>query len=136
MHHPTPTDAAERTTRGLRQRSRLASAEALEAGDRFLGPGGRIWTVRTITTRGDRIVLTTPTPEGDSGAIVDRLAVARMIPLPVAPSSPHEVPARPGDWPTSWCHRDATDDEQRTQAIVQTAAGIAREVSSSHAVTA
>jgi hypothetical protein len=95
MHHPTPTDTAERTPQSLRRRSKPTSAAAPQPGDRFLGPSGRIWTIQTITPRGDRILLTTPAPEGDSGAIVDRLAVARMIPLPVASSSPDDTPATP-----------------------------------------
>ena len=110
MHHPTTTDEAERTTRSPRQRSRPPSADAPQPGDRFLGPSGRIWTVQTITPRGNRIVLTTPTPEGDSGAIVDRLAVARMIPLPIATSSPDDTAATPGDRPMRWSHRDAIDE--------------------------
>jgi hypothetical protein len=125
MHRPTPTNEAERTTRSPRQRSRPPSADAPQPGDRFLGPSGRIWTVQAITTRGDRIVLTTPTPDGEGGAIVDHLAVARMIPLPIATSSLDDTAATPGDRPTSWCHRDAIDDDPRTQAILQTAAGVA-----------
>jgi hypothetical protein len=127
MHHPTPTDKPERTTQSLRQRSNPTSAAAPQPGDRFLGPSGRIWTIHTITPRGDRVVLTTPAPEGDSGAIVDRLAVARMIPLPVATSSPDDTPATPGERPTTWCHRDSIDDDPRDQAILQTAAGIAHD---------
>ena len=129
MHHPTPTDDDARTTRSPRQRSLPTSADAAQPGDRFLGPSGRIWTVQTITTRGNRIVVTTPTPEGDSGAIVDRLAVARMIPLPIATSSPDDTPATPGDRPMRWTHRDATDG-----AIVQTAAGIAHDDTANQAV--
>jgi hypothetical protein len=127
MHQPTPSDEAERTTRSPRKRLRPPSADAPQPGHRFLGPSARIWTVQTITTRGDRIVLTTPTPEGDSGAIVDHLAVARMIPLPIAPSSPDDTPATPGDSPTSWYHRNAIDDDPGIQAILQTAAGVAHD---------
>ena len=96
MRHSISTDEAERTTRSLRQPSRPTSADAPEPGDRFLGPSGRIWTVQAITTRGNRIVLTTPTPDGDSGAIVDHLAIARMIPLPIATSSPDDSPRHTG----------------------------------------
>ena len=92
MHHPTPTDEAAQT-RSPGRRSRPHIRGRPQPGDRFLGPSGRIWTVQTITTRGNRIVLTTPTPEGDSAAIVDHLAVARMIPLPIATSSPDDTPA-------------------------------------------
>jgi hypothetical protein len=82
MRHPIPPDEAQRTTRSLHQPSRPTSVEAPEPGDRFLGPSGRIWTVQAITAHDTRIVLTTPTSEGDSGAIVDLLAIARMIPTP------------------------------------------------------
>ena len=74
-----------------------------------------------ITTRGNRIVLTTPTPDGDSAAIVDHLAVARMIPL--TRSSPDVAAAAPGVKPTQWWHRDATVDDERPEAIPPTAEG-------------
>jgi hypothetical protein len=117
MRHSIPPDEAERTTRSLQQPSRPASVEAPEPGERFLGPSGRIWTVQAITAHGNRIVLTTPTPEGDSGAIVDLVAIARMIPLRIATSSPDNSPATPGDRPAGGCHSDATDDDPRTRAI-------------------
>jgi hypothetical protein len=117
MRHPIPTDEAGRTTRSLQQPSRPTSAEAPESGDRFLGPSGRFWTVQAITAHGNRIVLTTPTPEGDSGAIVDLVAIARMIPLRVATSPPDNAPATPGDRPARGRHIDATDDDPRTRAI-------------------
>ena len=112
MHHPTPTDEAAQT-RSPGQRSPHTSADAPQPGDRFLGPSGRIWTVQTITTRGNRIVLTTPTPDGDSAAIVDHLAVARMIPLPITTSSPDDTPAITGVKPMHRWQRDATGDDER-----------------------
>ena len=116
MRHPTPAEA-QRTRRSLQQPSRPTSVEAPEPGDRFLGPSGRIWTIQAITAHGNRIVLTTPTPEGDSGAIVDLVAIARMIPLRIATSSPHRPPATPGDRPARGCHSDATNDDPPTRAI-------------------
>ena len=47
-------------------------------GDRYLGPTGRIWTVVAATPRGDRIHVVT---DGDAGAVIDHVALARMIPL-------------------------------------------------------
>jgi hypothetical protein len=126
MHRTHPTDEAAQT-RSPGQRSPHTSQDASQPGDRFLGPSGRIWTVQTITTRGNRIVPTTPTPDGDSAAIVDHLAVARMIPLPIATSSPDDTPATPGVKPMHWWQRDATGDDERPQAIPPTAAGIAHE---------
>ena len=110
MRHPIATDEAERITVSFRQPLSPPSLDAPEPGDRFLGPSGLIWTVQAITTRGDRIVLTTPTPDGDSGAIVDLLAIARMIPLPIAASSPHTPPATLGDGGPRCCRSDAAVD--------------------------
>jgi hypothetical protein len=70
-------------------------------------------------------VLTTPTPDGEGGAIVDHLAVARMIPLSSRHRHSTTPPRNPGTDLTSWCHRDAIADDPRTQAILQTAAGVA-----------
>ena len=102
-------------------------ADAPQPGDRFLGPSGRIWTVQTITTRGNRIVLTTPTPDGDSAAIVDHLAVARMIPLPIATSSPDDTPATAGVKPMRWWHRDARGRRRTTPGHPPYAAAIAHD---------
>jgi len=126
MHHPTPTDEAAQT-RSPGRRSRHTSSDVPQLGDRLLGPSGRIWTVQTITTRGNRIVLTTPTADGDSAAIVDHLAVARMIPLRIATSSPGDAPATAGVQPMRWWHRDPGGDAERPQAIPPTAAAIAHD---------
>ena len=117
MDHPIAIDEAQQTVVSSRQPSRPTSLEVPEPGERFLGPSGRIWTVQAITARGHRIVLTTPTPEGDSGAIVDLVAIARMIPLRFATSSPHRPPATPGGGPARGCHSDATNDDSPTRAI-------------------
>jgi hypothetical protein len=117
MRHPIATEKAQQTVASSRQPSRPTSLEAPEPGERFLGPSGRIWTVQALTARGNRIVLTTPTPDGDSGATVDLLAIARMIPLPIATSSPDTPAATPGHRPARGCHSDATNDDPRTRAI-------------------
>ena len=127
MRHSNSTDEEERTARSLLQHSHPTTSDAPEPGDRFLSPSGRIWTVQAITTRGNRIVLATPTPDGDSGAIVDRLAIARMIPLPITSSSPDNGVAAPGDRRTRSGHGDATNDDARTQATLRTAGGVAHD---------
>jgi hypothetical protein len=50
-------------------------------GARFLGPSGRIWTVREITPRGHRLIMTTPSADGECGAVMDVNAILRMVPL-------------------------------------------------------
>ena len=82
MRHPSATDDAERTIVSVPQPSRPPSLEGPEPGARFLGPSGLIWAVQAITAGGNRIVLTTPTPDGTIGVIVDLLAIARLIPVP------------------------------------------------------
>ena len=47
-------------------------------GDRYLGPTGVIWTVVGTTPRGDRVHVVT---DGDAGAVIDLVALARMLPL-------------------------------------------------------
>jgi hypothetical protein len=82
MRFMSATDGAERTIVSVRQPSCPPSLEAPEPGERFLGPSGLIWTVQAVTAGGDRIVLTTLTADGDSGVIVDLLAIARIIRVP------------------------------------------------------
>ena len=50
-------------------------------GARFLGPSGRIWTVREITPRGHRLIMMTPSVDASCGAVMDVNAVLRMVPL-------------------------------------------------------
>ena len=135
MRHSISTDHAQEPTSSLRHHSRPPSSEPPEPGDRFLGPSGKIWTVQALTARGNRIELTTPTAEGDAGAIVDALAIARMIPLPAAASSSDNAIARPGDVPPDRPHTDTTDDGSHTRAIAHTAAGVADDAAAAnHAV--
>jgi hypothetical protein len=117
MPCPSATDDADRTIVPVLQPSRPASLEAPEPGERFLGPSGLIWTVKAITACGDRIVLTTPTPDGDSGVIVDLLAIARMIPVPIAASSTGTPPVTPGDDGPRCSSNDTADAAPRTRAI-------------------
>ena len=53
-------------------------------GSRYLAVSGRIWTVRSITPRGNRVVITCDLPDGEHGAVVDFTAVARMVALDAA----------------------------------------------------
>jgi len=57
-----------------------------EAGDQYIGPSGRIWTVESIVGRGSRFVLTRPTDDGVAAAVVDRVALNQMIRLVSAPA--------------------------------------------------
>ena len=50
-------------------------------GARYLAPSGRTWTVRSITPRGRRAVITYDAPDGEHGAVVDFTAISRMIAL-------------------------------------------------------
>ena len=124
MRHSISTDHAQEPTSSLRHHSRPPSSEPPEPGDRFLGPSGKIWTVQALTARGNRIELTTPTAEGDAGAIVDAVAIARMIPLPVASSSPDNAPQlRATGARTGLIATPRT--RPHTRAIPHTAAGVA-----------
>ena len=54
-------------------------------GARYVAPSGRTWTVRSITPRGRRAVITYDAPDGEHGAVVDFTAISRMIALDVPP---------------------------------------------------
>jgi len=54
-------------------------------GARYLAPSGRTWTVRSITPRGRRAVITYDAPDGEHGAVVDFTAISKMIALDPAP---------------------------------------------------
>ncbi len=64
-------------------------------GARYLAPSGRIWTVQSITPRGNRVVITYDAPEGKHGAVVDFTAISRMIALDATPGARHVAPASP-----------------------------------------
>ena len=51
----------------------------ISSGSQFLSPTGRIWTVRSVTPNGARVVLASPAPDGDHGAVMDTVAVRRMV---------------------------------------------------------
>jgi hypothetical protein len=59
-----------------------------QIGTRYLAPSGRTWTVRSITPRGNRAVITYDAPDGEHGAVVDFTAISRMIALDAARSRP------------------------------------------------
>ena len=48
-------------------------------GSQFRSPSGRIWTARAITANGSRLVLASAGPEGEHGAVMDFVAVMRMV---------------------------------------------------------
>jgi len=55
---------------------------SVEVGDKLMARSGRIWTIAAFTPRGNRILLSRPTPEGPAAAIVGAGALAAMVPLP------------------------------------------------------
>jgi hypothetical protein len=48
-------------------------------GSQFRSPTGRIWTVRAITPNGSRLVLSSAGADGEHGAVMDFVAVMRMV---------------------------------------------------------
>jgi hypothetical protein len=66
-------------------------------GARFLAPSGRIWTVCAITPRGHRLIMMTPSVDGECGAVMDVYAVLRMVPL--------DPSARGAGWPADTAPR-------------------------------
>ena len=53
--------------------------DAITIGAQVLSPTGRIWTIRSITPSGSRVVLTSDQTDGEHAAIMDRVAVLRMV---------------------------------------------------------
>ena len=53
--------------------------DIITIGTRVLSPTGRIWTIRSITPSGSRVVLTSDQTDGQHAAILDRVAVLRMV---------------------------------------------------------
>lgn len=70
-------------------------------GTRLLSASGRIWTVRSITPRGSRVVITCDLPDGDHGAVVDFTAISKMVALEAAPALRPLPTARYSDRTTS-----------------------------------
>ena len=57
----------------------MDDVDEITRGSQFLSPTGRIWTVRTITPNGNRVYLTSDEPDGEHGAVMDAVAVGRMV---------------------------------------------------------
>ena len=66
--------------------------DTVRVGAQYLAPSGLIWTVRRVHPSAARIVVTTPSPDGDRGAVLDTVALARMV--RVADVSPSPVTSR------------------------------------------
>jgi len=57
----------------------MDDSRGITSGTQFLSPSGRIWTVRSITPDGARVVLAAEEPDGEHGAVMDIVAVLRMV---------------------------------------------------------
>ena len=51
----------------------------ITTGSQFLSATGRLWTVRSITPTGTRVMLISDESDGQHGAMVDIAAVRRMV---------------------------------------------------------
>jgi hypothetical protein len=103
----------------------MGNQQELTVGAKYLGPSGRIWTVDSIPPRGNRIVLTSPGPDGTCAAIMDTTAVLRMIPLeqlstPVPTSHADPPPAARANPVTATAteHSAVEDDRRRVASRV------------------
>ena len=116
MRQPSATDHAEWTVASFRQPSRPTSLEAPEPGERFprprpadLDPPGDHGLRRPDRAHEADTV-------GDSGIIVDVLAIATVIPVPIAAPSPDTSPATLGDSGPRCRRNETADDALRTPA--------------------
>ena len=68
----------------------MDDVHGITSGSQYLSPTGRIWTVRGTTPSGTRLELTSQGPDGEHLAVMDAVAVLRMVridqstPLPAA----------------------------------------------------
>ena len=53
--------------------------DAFTMGTQVLSPTGRIWTIRSVTHSGSRVAPTLDQTDGEHAAIMDRIAVLRMV---------------------------------------------------------
>ena len=53
--------------------------DAITIGTQVLSPTGQVWTIRSITPSGTRVVLTSDQTDGQHAAVMDRVAVLRMV---------------------------------------------------------
>ena len=54
-------------------------------GSRHLSASGRVWTVRRLRPRSDRVWLGSSSADGEVGAVMDRTALSQMISLDHTP---------------------------------------------------
>ena len=57
----------------------MDDSRGITSGTQFLSPSGRIWTVRSITPNGARVVLASDETDGEHGVVMDIVAVLRMV---------------------------------------------------------
>jgi hypothetical protein len=82
--------------RARRERGR-SSDEALGVaiGTSWVGPSGRVWTVRAVLRAGSRVLVVAPGQNGECAAVIDRGALARMVPVEDAVEEREVVAASP-----------------------------------------
>ena len=85
-------------------------------GRTYLAPSGRIWNVRSITPRGNRVVLVSDSPKGEHGAVVDITAVSKMITLD-APLSARPAAVRCRRCPTIAQGANPTDQRRARRMV-------------------
>ena len=57
----------------------MGNVDGITTGAQLLSPTGRLWTVRGITPSGTRVTLTSEEPDGQHCAVMDAVAVRRMV---------------------------------------------------------
>jgi hypothetical protein len=67
----------------------------ITTGARFLSPAGRIWTVQAMTAARTRVVLTSDEADGVHGAVMDVVAVLRMVRIDRPDAVTAAEPAQP-----------------------------------------
>ena len=57
----------------------MDDSHGITTGSRFLSSTGRIWTVRAVMPDNGRVALSSPQPDGEHGAVIDIVALLRMV---------------------------------------------------------
>ena len=62
-------------------------------GVRCRGVSGRVWTVRSVLANGSRVLVVSPGPDGECGAVIDIAALGRMVPVTLLSGESTSLPA-------------------------------------------